>query len=297
MIVWQRYLQPHTVAEALAGLAAAAGPARIIGGGTDLLLDIQQGRQPPVETLVDVTGIPELVAIRIDEAGIFIGAAVTHHEIICHPLLARRARALVQASGLIGGPQVRNVATLGGNIAHALPAGDATIALLALDAVAEVAGPAGRRHVPLAELFLAPGRTVLGPAELLVGVHLPRLGPGEGSAFARVMRPQGVAIAILNLAAWLRVAGDGTILAARLAVGPAGPVPFRARRAEAALAGRRLDPDGAAPASVAAELLAEAQLRTSPHRATAEYRRQLVPVVLQRVLAGALAAASEKESA
>jgi CO/xanthine dehydrogenase FAD-binding subunit len=283
MAVWQNYLQPQSIPEALQGLGAAPGTVRIIAGGTDLLLDIQQGRHPPVDTLVDVTGIPELRQVQVTPDGIYIGSAVTHFEILQHPVLNQEARGLVDACGLIGGPQVRNVATLGGNVAHALPAGDGIVALLALAAEVQVAGLDGTRWQPIGELFKSPGQTVLDPrCELIVGFRLPRSGPGESSAFERVMRPQGVAIAILNMGAWLRLAADGTVADLRLAVGPAGPLPFRAHATEASLRGRQLEAETLA---VAAEVLAgEAQLRTSPHRATAEYRRHLLPVVLNRVL-------------
>lgn len=292
MPAWQNYLQPATVAEALQQLQSAPGPAKAIAGGTDLLLDIQQRRHPPVDTLVDLSSISEMRETRLDGEAICLGAAVTHYEIINNPLLIRHAPCLVEACGVIGGPQVRNVATIGGNVAHGLPAGDGTIALLALDAQVEIAGPGGRRWLPIEELFVAPGCTLLQErSELLVSFRLPLAAAGESSAFHRVMRPQGVAIAILNMAAWLRASGDGTIADIRLAAGPAGPRPFRPRRTEAFLRGRR--PDGETIASAACELAAEASLRTSPHRATAEYRQQLLPILLGRVLEPAFARAME----
>ena len=240
MPTWQTYLQPTSLAEALQCLQAAPGRTKIIAGGSDLLIDIQQGRHPPVETLVDVTGIPELRALRVEDNHLFLGAALTHYEIVSSPLLRQHASALVEASALIGGPQVRNLATIGGNVAHGLPAGDGTIALLALDAQAQLAGPQGVRWLPLEELFLGPGHTILSAGqELLLGFRLPLLRPGEGSAFWRVMRPQGVAIAILNMGAWLRVdSATGLVEDIRLAAGPAGPKPFRARRTEAVLRDR-----------------------------------------------------------
>lgn len=283
MVAWQRYLQPQTLNEALHDLQSAAESVKVIAGGTDLLLDIQQGRQPRVHTLLDVTSIPEMREIRVGESDIFVGAAVTHFEILQHPALNHHAKSLIEASGLIGGPQVRNVATIGGNVAHALPAGDGTIALMALGAQVEIAGPDGRRCIPLEELFTGPGQTILDQrCELLTGFYLPPLQPGEASAFYRTMRPQGVAIAILNLGVWLRSSVDGLIEDIRLAVGPAGPKPVRARRTETFLRGRLPTEDTIDAAG--RELVAEVQLRASPHRATKEYRRHLVPVLLRRVL-------------
>jgi carbon-monoxide dehydrogenase medium subunit len=268
MTYWDRYLQPTTVDEALRVLAQAPGESCVIAGGTDLLLDLQQGRQAPVHALVDVTGIPELCEIREEDGAVLVGAATTH--------------------SLIGGPQVRNVATLGGNVAHGLPAADGTIALLALGAQAVVAEAGGRRTVPLESLFIAPGRTTLsGRTALLVGLRFPERGAHEGSAFHRTMRPQGVAIAILNMALWLRLDETGTIDEARLAAGPGGPTPRRSRRAEAQLCGQAAS--GVDIEGVLEALAEDVQLRTSAHRATAEYRYHLLGVLLRRIVPRALA--------
>ncbi len=133
---------------------------------------------------------------------------------------------------------MRNTATLGGNVAHALPAGDGTIALVALDAKAEIASLAGLRKLPILELFRGPGKSILDPAqELITGFYLPLCGHGEASAFSRVMRPQGVALPILNIAIWLR-RGMKNIEDARVAIGPAGPVPQRGMAAERVLCGK-----------------------------------------------------------
>jgi carbon-monoxide dehydrogenase medium subunit len=175
------------------------------------------------------------------------------------------------------------VATLGGNVAHALPAGDGTIGLLALEAEAEIASSDGRRWLPLEKLFAGPGKTTFDRSrELLVQFRFQLARPGEGSAFERVMRPQGVAIAILNMACWIRVDSNARIEAARLAVGPAGPVPSRARAAEKTLLGET--PSEMVLSGAAAVLLDEATLRNSAHRATREYRHHLVEVLLRRTV-------------
>lgn len=286
MALWQTIVQPTTVEQALQALAAAGGAARPLAGGTDLLLDLQQGRHAPLEALVDLNGIPELCELEVGPDQVRIGAAVTHSRIVGHEGLRRAAPALVQACGQIGGPQVRNTATLGGNVAHALPAGDGSIALLAHAAEAQVAGPAGRRWVPVEDLFAGPGQATFERGrELLTAFRLTPCGPGERSAFRRVMRPQGVAIAILNMAAWVRWGPEGRVGDIRLALGPAGPRPLRARATEAALRGRRLDP--AALEQALEALAGEARLRASAHRATLEYRRHLLGVLLRRTLAAA----------
>jgi CO/xanthine dehydrogenase FAD-binding subunit len=295
MAVCEEYLQPLSVEEALAALKSASGPAAIVAGGTDLLLDLRQGRHPPVHTLVDVSAIPEMQAIRREGEHIFIGGAVTINSLLQHPLLLEHARCLVEACGLIGGPQVRNVATIGGNVAHALPAGDGTIALLSLDAEAQIVSQEAGRWEPLGELFEGPGKTAFDRGcEILVGFRIPRLNASEGTCFQRVMRPQGVAIAILNMSVWLRTSDDESIEDIRLTVGPAGPVPFRARQTEAALRGQI--PQTRSIQTALDVLLAEARLRTSPHRATKEYRQLVLGVLLNRTLKIAYQRALENEA-
>lgn len=281
MPLWKEYLHPQTVEQAVQALAAAPAPALPIAGGTDLLLDLQQGNHPPVHTLVDLTGIPELHRLEVRGSELFIGAGVPHNRIMESPLAREHAASLVEACGLIGGPQVRNAATLGGNVAHALPAADGTIGLLALEAEAELASPQGRRRVPLPLLFSGPGKSTLAVAEIIVGFYIPLRQPGQASAFVRVMRAQGIALPILNLAIWLERAGE-TIRAARVAVGPAGPIPFRALQTSAYLAGKPFTPEAIAGAQEI--LLAETRFRTSPARATAEYRRELAVVLFKNAL-------------
>ena len=287
MPFWKYYLLPETVNEALQALAEAPGPARLIAGGTDLLLDLQQGRHPPVDTLVDITSINELKSLEVREERLFIGAAVSVNKIVSSSLVKEHAQALVEACDLMGGPQVRNTATLGGNVAHALPAADGTIALLALNAQAEVARVEERCTMPVSDLFLGPGRSKLNPKrELLVGFYLPLRKEYEASAFKRVMRPQGVALPILNMAAWIRRSGEGgnpeEVADLRLAVGPAGPTPRRAIAAERFLRGKTFDRSLFLPSLEV--LLSESHFRTSPHRASADYRRHLTGVLLESAL-------------
>ena len=236
MSLWQKYLRPTNVEEALAGLASAPGPACPIAGGTDLLLDLKQGHNPPVHTLVDLTTIPELTALEIRADTLFIGAAVPLSHMVASELVQQHAQALIEAAQLVGGPQVRNTATLGGNVVHALPAADGTIALMVLQAQAEIADLQGRRMVPVAELFLGPGKSLVNPQrEILVGFHLPVRKPHQASAFRRIMRAQGIALPILNVSVWLERKAE-RIQDVRIAVGPGGPTPWRASAAEEACA-------------------------------------------------------------
>lgn len=286
MSFWNQYMQPRTVEEALSQLAESADSVAVIAGGTDLLLDLQQGRHAPVEALIDVTQIDELCQIRLENEHIFIGASTTHKEIVSSLLLMEHANVLVEGCGLIGGPQVRNVATIGGNVAHALPAGDGTIALLSLAAQAQIASADGRRWQPVEQLFAGPGQTTFDrERELIVEFKIPIKAELEGSAFRRIMRPQGVAIAILNMGVWIKLNPDETLSDIRLAIGPAGPRPLRGRATEAFLRGRKISSETLAGATQT--LLGEVQLRTSRHRATQAYRVHLVEVLLERTLQAA----------
>jgi carbon-monoxide dehydrogenase medium subunit len=283
MNLWKEYLQPQSIGEVLDLLHESPKPVAIIAGGTDLLLDLRQGRHHPVHTLIDITYIPEMKGVDEKADGIHLGAATTFNEIIHHPLLIENAACLVEACSQIGGPQVRSVGTIGGNVAHALPAGDGSIALLALEAEVKIVSTNGVRWQPLEDFFVGVGKPGFDRLrEVLTGFRIPIGSPRTGSAFQRIMRPQGVAIAILNMALNLQLTSAGEIDGASLTVGPAGPIPFRARKTEAALAGRT--PDEATIQEVKTILNEETHFRTSAHRATAEYREHLVGILFQRVL-------------
>jgi xanthine dehydrogenase FAD-binding subunit len=276
----EEYILARTIEEAVATLSAADSSARIISGGSDLLLEIQQGIHPPVGKLIDVTEVEEMCAMEIREGCLFIGASVTLARITHSELTRQHAQALADATVLMANPQVCNVATIGGNVAHALPAADGTISLLALDAKAEVANMAGRRKVPLQALFKGPGESTL-DRDLLVGFYLPLKETGQGSGFVRRVNPQGIPLAMLNMAIWLERNVD-RVIDIRIAVGPSGPIPQRILSAEKALV--RKPPSPEVQACALDELLQEAHFRTSPHRATADYRRHLAGVLLQESL-------------
>jgi carbon-monoxide dehydrogenase medium subunit len=166
------------------------------------------------------------------------------------------------------------VATLGGNVAHALPAADGTIALTALDVQAEVAGVSGTRRMPFTSLFLGPGKSAINKSsEIIVGFHLPITNSHRASCFKRIMRPQGVALPILNCAVWLEREAD-MIKDIRIAVGPGGGTPFRANQAEDFLRGKSFNAESFESATEA--LLAQVQFRTSARRASADYRQHIV---------------------
>ena len=212
-----------SIDDALTAMSLAQGEVAVLAGGTDLLLDIQQGRHSHVDTLVDVSSIPEMKVLEEHQDHIYIGAAITHKQIITSKLLQQNAACVVEGCGLIGGPQVRNVATIGGNVSHALPAGDGTISLLALNTEVEIASKEGRRWEPLIDIFAGPGRVTFDrKRELVTRFRFLKRTGWEGSAFHRVMRPQGVAIAILNMSAWVKLDHKENLVDVRIACGPAG---------------------------------------------------------------------------
>lgn len=292
MNLWKEYYLPTTLKQALQYLSESLPPVRIIAGGTDLLLDLQQGRHEPVHTLVDVTRVEELNRLEINDDHLFIGAAVPICCIADSPLVRFHARAVAEGCSLIGGPQVRNVATLGGNVAHALPAADGTIGLVALEATAEIRDVEGGRLVPILELFQGPGKSSLIPGkEILVGFRIPLRHPGQASSFRRIMRPQGVALPILNMAVWIKREAE-TISRARIAVGPAGPKPQRAPIIETFLEGK---PWNRQTISEATQLMRQAfSFRSSPYRATAEYRNQVCQQLFMDVFSLAWERAGEE---
>ncbi|NJD57784.1 MAG: hypothetical protein FIA98_00090 [Anaerolineae bacterium] len=254
-------------------------------------MELQQGDCSPIGRLVDVTEIDELCALEIRNRTLFIGAAVTLARLANSELVKAHAQALSDATSLMANPQVCNVATIGGNVAHALPAADGTIAMLVLDAQANIAGRTGRRLVPLSSLFKGPGESTLDPCDdLLVGFHLPIREKMQSSAFARRVNPQGIALAMLNLAIWLDRDGE-RIHAVRVAVGPSGPVPRRMRYVERALSDQVYKPG--LLDRVVEVLLQETHFRSSPHRATAEYRRHLAGVLLKEAFVEAWERAGE----
>jgi carbon-monoxide dehydrogenase medium subunit len=286
MPLWNEYHLPVSVDEAVGLLARYDGQARVVGGGTDLILDLQQGNEHPVAALVDVTRIVGLNEIREADGYITIGAGVTHNQIVESALLQQKATALVEASYVVGGPQVRNVATIGGNVAHALPAADGTTALNALDAEVEVASYSGRRWIPFISIFLGPGKSAIDSTrEVLTALRFKATGEHEASASSRIMRPQGVALPIMNFSTKVRVIDD-RIEAVALAVAPVAPTPFRCKQTEAFLTGKLANADSIEAAVEV--LLSECKPRTSPHRATAEYRKEVLPVLLRRTLSCAI---------
>lgn len=292
---WEHYYTPKTVAEAVELLQRYDGEARVVGGGTDLLVEIRRGLHRPVEALVDASRITGLNTIDEDGDYIVIGCGVTHSQIIKDARIVRFGTCLSESCGVIGGPQVRNVGTLAGNVAHALPAGDGTIGLLALGGEIEIAGADGTRWIPMQESFRGPGKSFIDRhREVLTRLRFKPTGPREGSAHHRVMRPQGLCLPIISMAVRVQVGDDNTITEARIAMGPVGPVPFLAESAMKVLAGSSASAQQFSKAAEAT--LASVTLRSSKYRASTEYREQMVRTYLPAILTRAVERAKEVNS-
>jgi CO/xanthine dehydrogenase FAD-binding subunit len=289
--MWQAYEIPTSVEEALEILARYGGQAQLIAGGTDLIVELQEGKCE-VACLVDITRIPGLDRIEHEGDWIVLGAGVTFRQIKESRLLQERARVLVEAAGSVGALQIQTVATLAGNVASALPAADGSVALVALDAEAEIAGLDGKTWQPIGDLFLGPGKSVVDPRrQMITALRFRALEAGQGSAWERIGRRRALVLPILNCAVSLAVDGPrNRIEWARIGLGPVAPVPFRARQTEAFLAGQ--------PASEetyirAGEIAAgEAHPRSSLLRASKEYRIEVLKVLVRQALERAATQAS-----
>ena len=283
---WKHYHTPETVEEAIAALRGYDGRARVIGGGTDLLVETRRGLRRPFEAMVDASRIAGLNTIERDPDHIVIGCGVTHAQIVNDPNILRHGTCLSESCGVIGGPQVRNAGTLAGNVAHALPAGDGSIGLLALAGEVEIASADGRRWMAARDTFVGPGKSVIDRhREVLTRLRFRPTGMGEGSAFHRVMRPQGLCLPIISMAARLAVDGD-RIVAANVSMGPVGPVPWFAEPvAQVLVNGPATDAQYEKAVEVA---LANVTLRASKYRATEEYRRTMIRTYLPIILAKAV---------
>jgi len=278
---WEEYLVPTSLGEALAMLKERQGQARVIAGGTDLIIQLKK-KEATARCLVDLTNLDELKGIELEDGFIRVGACVTHQELASSSLIWERAAALAEGASQVGSPQIRNMGTVGGNIVNAQPAADTVVPLMALEAEVEVTTATGTRREPLGGLCIGPGQcTVDSTAEILTTVRFRALDPNQGSAFERLAKRKALSLPILNAAAVVTLNDGGdTFQEVRLAVGPIGPTPARAFSAEEALRGAVVEAQAIAAAmEIAAQ---EAQPRSNPLRGSREYRQEMVRVLLRR---------------
>ena len=283
---------PGSVDEAVGLLDRLSGEVRLLAGGTDLVVQLNENRNSAPRHLIYLGGLEELKTLGGNDQGLKLGALVSHARLAQDPLIARAAPLLALAAGRVGGPAIRTVGTIGGNVATASPAGDVSTALLALDARAQARGPEGWRIIPLADLFLAPGRTALWLKELLCSFEVPLQEGPAGQWFEKLGQRRAMSIALVSCAASVRLDPSGrTIASAGIGLGSVAPTPLRAREAEALLQGAEPSPDLFAAAAD------KAQGECSPIddiRASAGYRREMVGVLVRRCLDRAVSRARQK---
>jgi carbon-monoxide dehydrogenase medium subunit len=281
------YARARTVEEASALLVQANGRARVLAGGTDLIVALREGRIQ-VDSVVDVKPVAELNELAHDPtAGLRIGACVSCHRIYGDARIVATYPGLIDAARLIGGIQIQGRASLGGNLCNASPAADSIPALIAYSAVAEIAGPAGRRRVPVEAFCMAPGRTVLQPGELLVALHLPPPPPDSGAAYLRFIPRNEMDIAVVGVGVSIQRQGrNGHFAGGRVALAAVAPTPLLVAGVGESLAGKPID---ATTIAAAAELARQAARPISDMRGTADFRRHLVGVLTRRALEQAVA--------
>jgi carbon-monoxide dehydrogenase medium subunit len=281
------YCRPASFQEALAVLAAD-GSSTVIAGGTDLLVDIKFRDFHPAG-LVNINALDELRYVREDPDGLRIGALTSVEELAGNQVVAGRFTAIADAARTFASLQVRNLATIGGSLGRATPAGDLLPPLLCLDASAVVARDGSERVVPLTDFFLGPRRTVLEQGELVREVVVPVPPPRTGSSYARMSYRDVLDLAIVGVASRLTLDGDGRIAEARVALGAVAPKPIRAPRTEALLAGRAVTDELIEEAGTIA---ASEATPISDQRASAEYRTHITGVLARRSLRAAADAAT-----
>src|ERR1700758_2333910 len=270
---------------------AANAKVKIIAGGTDLLADLKFSAHGP-DVVVDISRADDLKNISVNEQGLSIGALVTHTQIMRSPVIRQMFPALVDAAHTIGAVQTRNLGTLGGNLVTAVPSMDSGPTLMALEAVVTVAGPGGRRNMPLGEFFVGPRKTILKPNELLAEIIIPKQNLGKPTHFLKFGLRKGRALALVNVAASFWVDWEkNAFLAPRIALGAVAPKVIRAQKAEAYLEGRTITTETMAEAGRVA--VGDAK-PISDFRASAEYRRHLIAVLTKRALEGTWALAQTK---
>ena len=279
------YKTPHTIEEAVELLWKAGGKAKLIAGGTDLVIGLRNENQAP-HLLVDTTRIEELRKIEEKNGKISIGAAVTHSEIASSSLVKKYGEILSDAASKIGSPQIRNLGTVGGNIVNASPAADTVPPLMVLNAMGRVVSREGEKEVPLSGLFKGPYDSNLKPYELLAQITFQKLSPAMKSGFIRLARREAMAIARMSVAVVLKMESRRRrIEDIRIAVGSVTPTPQRMPEVEVFLKGESPDEEVLRKASLK---ISEAMIRQSGIRPSTSYKRPVVEALFLRVMRKAL---------
>lgn len=279
------YKIPNTIEEACDLLWQAEGKAKIIAGGTDLMIGLRNGDHSP-RWLIDVTRIEELREIEEMDGALSIGAAVTHSEISSSSLVKKYGKVLSDAASEIGSPQIRNLGTIGGNIVNASPAADTLSPLMVLNAMGRVASREGIKEVPLVHLFKGPYQTNLKPHELLVQIIFPKLSSEARSSFVRLARRDAMAIARMSVAIVLQTEKKKhRIEDICISVGSVTPTPRRMSEAEAFLKGKSPDEEVLQKASLK---ISETMIHESGVRPSTSYKKPVVEALFKRAMRKAL---------
>src|SRR2546421_9285788 len=280
--------------DAVALLAKHGPKVKVIAGGTDLLADLKfaaASHAPAV--VVDISRADDMRGIQLTDQGLRIGALVTHTEIMGSPIIREELPALVDAAHTIGAVQTRNLGTLGGNLVTAVPSMDSGPTLVALDAIVTVAGPDGRRQMPLADFFVGPRKTILKSDELLVEIIIPRENVGKPTHFLKFELRKGQALALVNVAASFWVGEGNTFKAPRIGLGAVAPKVIHAPSAESYLEGKPITADAM---DEAGKLAVSDAKPINDFRASASYRRDLIAVLTRRALEGAYELARKRKA-
>ncbi len=274
MIRELEYHAAHDLNEALALADRFGTRKRLLAGGTDVTVRLKEGAVSE-DVIVDVSRVPELHGVR-EEAGIVhVGACVTHADLCRSQTVRGHGRVLALAASRVGGPQIRNMGTVGGNVANASPAGDTIPALVVLDATVAVASVRGTREVPILDFFTGPGRSVLGPDELITELCFAATGPAELTGFGKLGARQAMTISTASTALYFRLDGDRRIAGARIAFGSVAPTVVRAPKTEEMF--RQLPPDPSWDAIRGAAQMAWKEVAPiNDLRASAVYRKEAV---------------------
>ena len=280
------YHAPRTLDEALQLLTAHGEKGRVLAGGTDLML-MMTDRVVAPEHVIDIKNVSELTQYEWSkDGGLTFGAATTFRKLETDGHVRERFAGLAEAASEVGSWQIRNMGTVGGNLCTASPSAEIAPILYALEAQAEIAGPKGKRTVPMTQFHTGVRRTVLTPGELLVGITIPAAKGKAGSHYIKLKEREKMDIAFVGVASAVELEGnDGVVRSARIALGAVAPTPIRATEAEAKLKGQRPTEELIAEAG---RLAAQAAKPISDVRASAEYRREMVDVLTRRTLSHAL---------
>lgn len=288
----KQYLKPGGLSDALFALHQAGSTVRPLAGGTDIIIQVRENRRP-VDTLVDLKAIPELTSIsRADDGGLLLGAAVSCSSIYQTPGLRESYPALVDSASLIGGVQIQHRASIGGNLCNASPAADSIPSLIVLNATCIIAGPNGRRELPVSQFCTGPGTNALLPGEMLLALRFPPPAKHSGSAYLRFIPRNEMDIAVAGAGAWVVLDERGeTITGARIGLGAVAPTPLSVETAAQALIGK---PANAETFALAAREASAAANPITDMRGSAAQRRHLAGVLTRRALSRAAARAREE---